>query len=136
MELCKPANLLLLVSVAGALYHLIVFDVRTAMWWVAVGILGVTTFQGLCMSGFENMSWLLMLLPVLVVCFFLAVALLASSMRIKNVHREEPRCKEESRCHKKPRCNEERGCHKKPRCNSCGGNGCSSCVKINEMVWP
>jgi hypothetical protein len=41
MELCKPANLLLLISVAGALYHLIVFDVRTAMWWVAVGILGV-----------------------------------------------------------------------------------------------
>jgi len=125
MELCKPANLLLLISVAGALYHLIVFDVRTAMWWVAVGILGVATFQGLCVSGFETMSWLLMMLPVLVVCFFLAVALLASSLRINNVRREEPRCKQESPCHKKPRCN------KKPRCD-----GCNSCVKINEMVWP
>ena len=57
---------------------------RVVLWWVIVGILGAGTFQGLCMTDYENVAWVLMLLPVIVVCFFLAVALLASSLRIKN----------------------------------------------------
>jgi hypothetical protein len=36
------------------------------------------------MTNYENVAWVLMLIPVMVVCFFFAVALLASSMRIKN----------------------------------------------------
>jgi hypothetical protein len=99
MELCKPANLILLISIGGTLYHLLFLDIHTAMWWVAVGILGVATFQGLCYSGVETLAWLIMLIPVLLLCFFLAVALLASSMRIRNF-------KEESAC-TRTRCNHE-----------------------------
>lgn len=57
---------------------------RVVLWWTIVGILGAGTFQGLCMTDYENVAWVIMLLPVIVVCFFLAVALLASSLRIKN----------------------------------------------------
>ena len=70
------------------------------LWWTLVGILGAGTFQGLCLAEFENVAWVLMLIPVMVVCFFLAVALLASSLRIKNeVHvpcagHEREGCKE------------------------------------------
>ena len=82
--LCKPANLILLVSIAGVIFHVLTGQFRVVLWWTLVGILGAGTFQGLCMSEFENVAWVLMLIPVMVVCFFFAVALLASSMRIKN----------------------------------------------------
>jgi len=114
MELCKPANLILLISIAAIIYHVLVLDFGTAIWWFMTGLIGTVTFQALCYSGFEGGAWILMLIPVLIVCFFLAVALLASSLRIKNVVRQS--CK-------KPTC--------KPKCNRtrCG---CSDCVKMYQ----
>jgi len=107
--LCKPANLILLISIAGTLYHLLTGEYKIVLWWLIVGIVGVATFQGLCMGNFENIAWVLMLIPVLVVCFFMAVALLASSMRIKNVYTGP--CNE---CKEKPKCN-----GPKPKPNQC-----------------
>jgi len=100
MELCKPSQAILLVGVAGTLYHLIVGDFRGMIWWLLVGIVGTGVFQGLCFGGLEPVGWVLMVIPVLVVCFFLAVALLASSMRIDTVRRSP--C---GRHHSKRECN-------------------------------
>ena len=50
-----------------------------------VGLLGTAIFQAMCFGGLEPVAWVLMLMPVLVVCFFLAVALFASRLRINNV---------------------------------------------------
>jgi hypothetical protein len=116
--LCKPATLILLISVAGALFHVLTGQFRVVMWWVIVGIIGTGTFEGLCMANFENAAWFLMVIPVLVVCFFFAVALLASSLRINNVV-DVPcgSCKQiqpKSKCPEKPRC------HNKPKCGKCG----------------
>ena len=116
MELCKPANLILLISIAAIIYHVLVWDFGTAVWWFITGLVGTVTFQALCYGGLETGAWILMLIPVLIVCFFLAVALLASSMRIKNVY-ERP-CK-------KPTC-------KKPKCNRTRECGCTRCVKMYQ----
>ena len=84
LGICKPAAVLLLVSAAGVIYHLLVGSYYTVMWWLLVGTLGTGLFQGLCMGGIEPVAWVLMMIPVLIVCFFLAVALFASRMRIDN----------------------------------------------------
>ena len=99
---------------------MIVLDVSTALWWVAVGIIGVATFQGLCYSGVEVLAWLVMMIPVLLLCFFLAIALLASSMRIRNV-RVEP----QQQC-QRPKC-------QRPKCQrpTCDGS-CTICTKEYE----
>jgi len=61
------------------------------------------------MANIENAAWFLMLIPVLIVCFFFAVAMLASSLRINNeVDVPCGKCKQiQPRCHG----------HK---CNKCG----------------
>jgi hypothetical protein len=118
LKLCKPASIILLVSVAGIIYHLLAGDFMGVLYWVSVAILGTGVFQVLCHVGFEPIAWIFMAIPVLVVCFFLAVALLASSMRINNV-RKVP-CK--STCDykpKKPRCNKTRSC-------DCSQNDCNN----------
>ena len=105
--LCKPANLILLISIAGILFHVLTGQFRVVLWWTLVGILGAGTFQGLCLAEFENVAWVLMLIPVMIVCFFLAVALLASSLRIKNeVHIPCGRGHEHEGCKeiKRPTC--------------------------------
>jgi hypothetical protein len=118
--LCKPANLILLISIGGAVYHLITGEFTTLLWWILVGVFGVATFQGLCMGNFESVAWVLMSLPVLLVCFFMAVALLAS-IQVRNVipchHCKRPSC--DGSCYRpKPRCN-------RPSCNGT----CNICVK-------
>jgi hypothetical protein len=103
MELCKPSLTILLVAVAGILYHTVVGDFQGMIWWLMVGIVGSGVFQGLCMGGLEPLGWVLMSLPILVICFFLAVALFASSMRIDTV--QCIRCKQyhpRGSCHQDP----------------------------------
>jgi hypothetical protein len=117
MELCKPALAILLVSIAGGIYHLIVGEFSGIVWWLVVGVLGTGVFQGLCYGNLEPVAWVLMGIPILIVCFFLAVALFASTMRINNV-RKVPcdvcnKPKEECGCPrpaKKPHCNKPRPC--------------------------
>ena len=95
MELCKPSLAIALISTAGVIYHLLSWDMRGLMWWAGVGILGTGTFQVLCFGGLETLAWVLMLIPVMVVCFFFAVALLSSQMRIRNFMKlpcREDRC--------------------------------------------
>jgi hypothetical protein len=87
MELCKPATTILLVAVAGVIYHLLAADYSGIVWWTIVGILGTGVFQSLCYGGIEPIAWLVMSIPILIVCFFLAVALFASSMRIENIRK-------------------------------------------------
>lgn len=123
LGLCQPATAILLVSVAGVLYHLLAGHAAAILWWIVVGVFGGGIFQVLCRGGLEPVAWILMLIPVLIVCFFLAVALFAARMRIQNV-REVP-------C---GRCGQPRGgcgCEpaKKPRCNRsrCDGS-CPSCL--------
>ena len=122
MNLCKPALAILLVSIAGTIYHLIMGDFHGMIWWISTGIFGTGVFQALCYGNLEPVAWVLMGIPVLVVCFFLAVALFASRMRINNV-RKVPcdSCgRPEGGCGcprpaKKPHCNKPRPCG----CNSC-----------------
>jgi len=119
LGLCKPSGAILLVAVAGSLYHLLVGDMHGLMWWLIVGLFGTGVFQALCIGGLEPIAWVLMSIPVLIVCFFLAVALFASKMRIENV-RKVP-CDRDGNHHEhectrpKPRCNKPRPCG----CNSC-----------------
>jgi hypothetical protein len=122
--LCQPALAILLISVAGVLYHLAVGSGQTVMWWLAVGAVGTAVFQGLCYGGLDSLAWVLMLIPVLLVCFFLAVALFASSMRIQNV--EKVRC---GRCghHRPCGCNKKDGEDDLPPCGGCGTPGCPYC---------
>lgn len=123
LKLCKPASIILLVSVAGIIYHLLAGDFMGVLYWVSVAILGTGVFQILCHVGFEPIAWIFMAIPVLLVCFFLAVALLASSMRINNVRKVPCGCQ-------KKEC--DRGCQKKePRCNKtrscdCSQNDCNN----------
>ena len=126
ITLCKPSTTLLLVAVAGTLYHLISGDLRGMIWWLIVGILGTGVFQSLCYGGLEPVAWVLMAIPILIVCFFLAVALFASRMRINNVRqvpcdrrkdkhpRHEP-CDNRYEEEERPHCNKPRSC----RCNRC-----------------
>ena len=125
VKLCQPASIILLVSVAGILYHFLAGDFMGLLYWVIVAVLGTGVFQALCFTGFEPLAWIFMAIPVLVVCFFLAVALFASSMRIGNVRPPCMRCAN-PRCGggcemKKPRCN-------RTRCDHCNGCGCSHCL--------
>ncbi len=88
------------------------------MWWLAVGAVGTAVFQALCYGGLDSLAWVLMLIPVLLVCFFLAVALFASSMRIQNV--EKVRCGSGSNSGS---CSGNSGMSP---CG-CGNDGCPSC---------
>lgn len=115
--------MILLVSVAGILYHMLAGSPGAVVWWIMTGLFGTGIFQALCFGGLETVAWVLMAIPVLIVCFFMAVALFASSMRITNVERVP--C---DRCGRpKPSC----GCHKpKPACGGCGR--CATCQKIAD----
>ena len=129
LRLCQPASIILLVSVAGILYHLLTMNFVGMLYWVLVGVVGTGVFQTLCYVGYEPIAWLFMLIPVLLVCFFLAVALFASSMRINNVRRVpcdrcgNPKkpcgCKEENKRSNKVKCNRTRNCG---GCDQCLGN--------------
>jgi len=154
--LCKPANLILLISIGGAVYHLITGEYTTLLWWLLVGVFGVATFQSLCIGNFENMAWFLMLIPVILVCFFMAIAILASSIRVRTVipcqyckrqgcdgscRRPRPKCNRSScdgtcetcmtPCHYCMKQGCDGSCRRpRPRCNRPGCNGtCSICIK-------
>jgi len=119
--LCQPSLAILLVSVAGVLYHLVVGAGAAAMWWLAVGAVGTAVFQALCYGGLDALAWVLMLIPVLIVCFFLAVALFASSMRIQNV--EKVPCR---------RCGHNRPCG----CSSSSSDSGDSCGNADSPYCP
>jgi hypothetical protein len=86
LGLCQPATAILLISVAGTLYHILAGAYPSmVIWWIMVGIFGTGVFQALCFGGLEPVAWVVMMIPVLIVCFFLAVALFASRMRIENI---------------------------------------------------
>jgi len=134
VKLCQPASIILLVSVAGILYHFLTLDFLGILYWVSVGVVGTGVFQALCHVGYEPIAWILMAIPVLVVCFFLAVALFASSMRIGNIRKVpcnrcgNPGCGggcDRHRHHKKPKCN-------RTRCDHCNGCGCKRCIPENH----
>ncbi len=136
--LCQPSTAILLVSVAGVIYHLFVGDIHAITWWLLVGLVGTGVFQALCFGGLEPVAWVLMSIPVLIVCFFLAVALFASRMRIQNVRQvpcdrcgnPKPRCGCDSGSEeKKPRCN-------RTRCDRCRGCGCDHCLTGEEGAVP
>lgn len=125
MGLCQPATAILLVSTAGILYHVVTGHLSAVIWWILVGLLGTGSFQLLCRGGLEPMAWILMSIPVLIVCFFLAVALFAARMRIQNV-REVPcdgcgRPKNHCGCGPAP-------APRRPRCNRNNCHGCPSCL--------
>ncbi len=122
LGLCQPSSAILLISVAGAIYHLLAGNPHAIIWWVMTGAVGTGVFQALCYGGLEPVAWVLMSIPVLIVCFFLAVALFASRMRINNVMSvpcHDGRCGSEPP--RKPRCN-------KTRCDYCHGCGCNRCL--------
>jgi hypothetical protein len=109
--LCQPSIAILLLSIAGVIYHLLTGRYQATLWWLLTGIIGTGTFQALCYGNLEPVAWVLMMIPVIIVCFFLAVALFASRMRIDNImsvpcdrcgfpHRHEDPCQEK----KKPKC--------------------------------
>ena len=148
LGLCQPSTAILLVGVAGTLYHMLAGDYRGMLWWIMVGVFGTGIFQALCYGGLEPVAWDLMSIPVLIVCFFLAVALFASRMRIENI-RKVPcdRCSKPQRHHE--RCGGSPGCLKEgfvgtvdesvyatsadddwvcPRCKAdCKGSACPYC---------
>jgi hypothetical protein len=103
-QLCQPSTILLVVATAGVIYHLLAGSAATAVWWLFVGVIGGAVFQGLCYGGLTPIAWILMSIPILVVCFFFAVALFTAKLRIKNIEvvpcgkcrRHHPR---EERCH-------------------------------------
>ena len=125
--LCQPSLAILLVSIAGVIYHIAAGDFHAVTWWTVAGLAGTGVFQALCFGGLEPIAWVLMSIPVLIVCFFLAVALFASRMRINNVmsvpcgrcgHKQ---CGGSCDPAPKPRCN-------RTRCSACNGCGCSICL--------
>jgi hypothetical protein len=133
LGVCQPSSAILLVSVAGVIYHAAVGAYRAMLWWIVVGVLGTGVFQALCFGGLEPLAWVIMMIPVLIVCFFLAVALFASRMRIENImavpcdrcHRPHAR---ESPCGGgEPQPGEGSWCNK-TRCNACRGCGCHLCL--------
>lgn len=128
---CQASTAILLVSVAGVVYHAAVGAYQTMLWWIVVGVFGTGVFQALCFGGLEPLAWVIMLIPVLIVCFFLAVALFASRMRIENIMAVP--C---DRCHR-PHVpwmpcaggapGEGSWCNK-TRCSACNGCGCGQCL--------
>jgi uncharacterized membrane protein len=85
--LCQPANIILMVAVAGIIYQMIIGDYYSVFWWIMVGLVGSGTFQLLCYGGLSPLAWILMMIPVLIVCFFIAIALFASQLRIQNINK-------------------------------------------------
>ena len=141
LGLCQPSSAILLVSIAGAIYNLLVANLHAVMMWALIGVFGTGIFQALCFGGLEPLAWVLMLIPVLIVCFFMAVALFASRMRINNFMRLP--CRDSSCGSSSPPCNKcggessTCGCEKqqqqrhqfsKTLCNSCRGSGCRYCI--------
>lgn len=143
LGLCQPSTTILLISIAGVLYHLLAGDAGAMIWWIMVGLFGTGIFQVLCYGGLEPLAWTLMAIPILIVCFFLAVALFASRMRIEDIRRVPcRRCghhKETCRCHRPGCVKREEGfvdtyttsmddnwtC---PRCKAaCRGSACPYC---------
>jgi hypothetical protein len=141
--LCQPSTAILLLSIAGVIYHLLTGRYQATLWWLLIGIVGTGTFQALCFGNLEPVAWVLMMIPVLIVCFFLAVALFASRMRIDNImsvpcdrcgfpHRHEDPCDHEEK--KKPKCHN-------VMCNTGGDTGgdCDNDCKPNpdhhEKRW-
>jgi hypothetical protein len=138
VTLCQPSLAILLISIAGVLYHLIVGAGRGIMWWLAVGVVGTAVFQALCFGGLEPLAWVLMMIPVLLVCFFLAVALFSSSVRIKNVEKVPcDRCgrplpcgcsSDSGRHHHRRSCDDDNDdCPGDNDCPFCHGGGCRMC---------
>jgi hypothetical protein len=84
VALCQPATVLMVVSVAGFIYNLLFVSLGNALWWVGTGVIGTIIFHLLCRGGLTPVAWILMLLPVVVLCFFLAVALFASRVRVRD----------------------------------------------------
>ena len=122
--LCQPASAILLISIAGFLYHSVAGHWHAVLMWLLIGVIGTGSFQALCSGQLDAVAWIIMLIPVLIVCFFLAVALFASRMRIENImsvpcdrcghkheHHEPCRPKKKPHC-KRHRCDD----HCKPRC--------------------
>lgn len=129
---CQPSSAILLVSIAGVIYHAAVGAYRAMLWWIVVGVLGTGVFQALCFGGLEPLAWVIMLIPVLIVCFFLAVALFASRMRIENIMAVPcGRCQQRHQpwlpCGGGGMPGEGSWCNK-TRCNACRGCGCSQCL--------
>ena len=130
--LCQPSLAILLVSIAGVIYHTAAGNFQAVTWWTVAGLAGTGVFQALCFGGLEPVAWVLMSIPVLIVCFFLAVALFASRMRINNVMSVPcDRCGRKQcggSCNPappaKPRCN-------RTRCGQCGGCGCPHCLSAD-----
>jgi hypothetical protein len=135
LGLCQPSSAILLVSVAGVIYHAAVGSYHAMLWWLVVAVLGTGVFQALCFGGLEPLAWVIMMIPLLIVCFFLAVALFASRMRIENIMAVP--C---GRCQQRHvpwyPCSGNRGggypgegswCNK-TRCNACNGCGCRQCL--------
>jgi hypothetical protein len=124
LGLCQPATAIVLVAVAGVLYHVAAGHGAAVLWWLVVGVFGGGIFQILCRGGLEPVAWILMLIPVLIVCFFLAVALFAARLRIQNVREvsnERPRDHGGCQPAKKPRCNRSRCDDSCPSCMWGGG---------------
>ena len=132
--LCQPSMAILLISIAGVIYHTAIGAFHAVTWWTIAGLAGTGVFQALCFGGLEPIAWVLMAIPVLIVCFFLAVALFASRMRINNIMSVPcDRCGNKHQPHNscnggegrdpapKPRCN-------RTRCSACNGCGCSICL--------
>lgn len=129
--LCQPSMAILLVSIAGVIYHIIVGNMNAVTWWTIAGLAGTGVFQALCFGGLEPVAWVLMSIPILIVCFFMAVALFASRMRIENVmsvpcdrcgqKRPQCGCGAGGDPDTKPRCN-------RTRCAACHGCGCQQCL--------
>ena len=127
---CQASSAILLVSVAGVIYHAAIGAYTAMLWWIVVGVLGTGVFQGLCFGGLEPLAWVIMLIPVLIVCFFMAVALFASRMRIENIMSVP--C---DRCHQRHApwgpCGSPPGegswCNK-TQCSACSGCGCRQCL--------
>ena len=116
--LCQPSTAILLVGLAGAIYHLFVGNLHAVVWWILVGLGGTGIFQALCYGGLEPVAWVLMSIPVLIVCFFLAVALFASRMRIDNIMSVP--------CDHCGRPKRHCGCDRpKPRCSRCSSSRCA-----------
>jgi len=82
--LCKPATTILIISIAGVLFHIISRDLNIALSWAFIGLFGTSMFQLICFAGLEPLAWIFMCIPIMILCFFIAVALFASSVRIEN----------------------------------------------------
>lgn len=124
--LCKPATAILLVSVAGILYHMLAGTPSSVIWWILTGLFGTGVFQALCMGGLDGIAWVIMAIPILIVCFFFAVALFASRMRITNVERVP--------CDRCGRPKHSCGCggSSLPPCGGCGR--CPDCHKVYDAT--